>query len=338
MSKALFIGGPGNLSTSCARELLAKGYEVAILTLPESPDEGLSDRVTLFRGDRNEQAQMEAAVQIFKPDVILDFVCFDPWQAEQAAEAARGRTSQYIFVSTVDVYGYPLSHLPMRESDPWNPPNCKYAADKRACEEVFRTHSARGDFAFTVVRPAYSFGNNFVISFFTREGGRDLIPRLREGRPVLVPGDGTTLLHASVAQNTGRMIAQLAGASIAYGKSYTCGHPSVTTHEGYVRLFAAAVGVEPNLIYVPTSLIRGIDSPEVAELLLWDVTGYNLFYSVDQFRTDFPDFVWEISRKLAAKEYVDYNDSTGLFEMSEPEIFEDRIVIAYQARLEGLKV
>jgi nucleoside-diphosphate-sugar epimerase len=338
MSKALFIGGPGNLSTSCVRELLVKGYEVAILTLPESPDEGLSDKVTFSRGDRNEQAQIEAAVQTFKPDVILDFVCFEPWQAEQAAKAARGRVSQYIFVSTVDVYGYPLSHLPMRESDPWNPPNCKYAADKLACEEVFRTHSAQGDFALTVVRPAYSFGKNFVISFFTREGGRDLIPRLREGRPVLIPGDGTTLLHASVAYNTGRMIAQLAGAPVAEGKSYTCGHHSVTTHEGYVRLFAAAVGVEPNLAYVPTTLIRGMDTPEVNELLLWDVTGYNLFYSVDQFRNDFPDFVWEQTLEQAAQEYVEYNDGTGLFRTSEPEILEDRIVTAYQACLEGFEV
>jgi len=338
MDRVLCIGGPGNISTSTIGELIRKNYQVGIFTLPESPTQDLEGRVTFYKGNRNDVIELGAALSDFKPDIVIDFVCFTPDQAGQTANLIDGQVGQYIFVSTVDVYGYPLSNLPMRENDVWQPPLSKYAADKRACEEVYRSRFDAGAPSLTVVRPSYSFGKNFVISFFSRDGGRYLIPRLRAGRPILVPGDGTTLIHASSAYNTGRMIAQLVGHPAAMGQSFTCAHHSVMTHDDYVVLFASVVGQEPYLVHIPTDLIYSLGAEALEDVLLKEVTGFNLFYAVDKFRAEFPDFEWELSLAEAARQYVEWNDQHRLFPDVTEEIYEDKIIKAWQECLKHFSI
>ena len=50
-----------------------------------------------------------------EPDVLIDFVCFEPAQAEAVAEVAKGRVGHLVFVSSVDAFGFPLLELPAPE-------------------------------------------------------------------------------------------------------------------------------------------------------------------------------------------------------------------------------
>ena len=107
MQRVLFIGGPGNISTT-AIEQAAEHFGTAVFTLPESPADGLPPQVKLYRGDRNDAGALGAAVADFRPDVTVDTVCFTPEQARAMVRLLSGRVAQHIFLSTVDVYGYPL--------------------------------------------------------------------------------------------------------------------------------------------------------------------------------------------------------------------------------------
>ena len=338
MERVLLIGGPGNISMSTVTELLAKGDEVGIFTLPASPGLGFDKKVRFYRGNREVEKELEAAVNAFKPDVVIDFVCFAPRQAEQAADILSGRVRQYVFVSTVDVYGFPLSRLPMRETDPRRPGNCKYASDKMECEKALLDRADKGHLPLTVARPVYSFGPGFALDLLTRKGGRYMIPRLRAGKPILVPGGGNTLIHVSSAYNTGRMIAQLAGHRQSIGKSYTCGHPSPMTHDEYVGLFARALGVEPKLVHIPFEVLLDLKMPEIEEEILPILSRFNLFFSVDAFTKEFPDFKWELSLEDAAKQYVEHNDRMGNFAGAGEENFEDRIINAWLAKIGNFSV
>ncbi len=117
--RALFIGGPGHLSASTIQSLLERRYEVAVYSHPTHFSE-LERAVRAYPGDRHDAAGLEAAIRDFQPDVVLDFVCYTPQEAEQVLPLVSGKVRQYIFISTVDVYGYPLTHLPFREDDPWH--------------------------------------------------------------------------------------------------------------------------------------------------------------------------------------------------------------------------
>ena len=339
MNRVLFIGGPGNISSSTAADLLERGDKVAVFTLPgSSDDESLGPKLKMYWGNRNHPDEIESAMNDFNPDIVIDYSCFSPDQAEQLLKIIYGRLKQFIFISTVDVYGFPLSRLPMREDDPWGLPNCTYAADKRACEELYWSKFHKEKFPLTVVRPAYSMGKRFVLTDLTRNGGEYLIPRLRTGMPVLVVGDGTTLIHVSSSYNTGRMIARLAGNETSIGKSYTCGHNTFTTHDGYIKIFAGVLGVEANIIHVPSDLLNSMNSKEINESILNILTRHNVAFSVDNFIKDFPDFKWDKSLEDAAREYVEWNDHMGNFADVNEEIFEDRIIKTWQACAKNFRV
>lgn len=333
--RALFIGGPGNLSASTIEALLERKYQVAVYSLPTLFGE-LDPQVRTYSGDRNHIEDLQTAIQDFRPDVVLDFVCFTPQEAEGVLALAKGKVGQLIFISTVDVYGYPLSHLPFREDDPWNAETqSDYAANKRLCEQVFRAGYSPAQFPLTIVRPAYSFGPRFILNFTSRNYGVHMLHRLKFGLPVLIPGDGTTLMHASSARNTGNMIAALVGSPHAIGKDYTCGHPTFINHESYVQMFSAVFGVKPNLVYIPTSVITAHHDPMAKTCLLHALTRFNVAFSVDRFLRDFPEFRWEVTLEEWTRNVVEWNERNGkIAAISDEEIFDDRVIASWQKCME----
>ncbi|MFM8322846.1 MAG: NAD-dependent epimerase/dehydratase family protein [Chloroflexota bacterium] len=332
MSKrAFFIGGPGTLSASCISDLLERHYQVGVFSHPSHFDE-LAPEVRTYSGDRGAAGDLAAALDDFQPDVVLDFVCYTPEQAQAALPLVQGRVRQYIFVSTVDVYGYPLSRLPFREDDPWHPETqSPYAADKRRCEALFKAAAQAGSLPLTIARPAYSFGPRFLLSFMSRDQGLHMLRRLQTGHPVMVPGDGATLMHAGSAFNTGRMIAALVDAPQALGKDYTCAHPTFTTHDGYLKLFARALGVEPRIVHIPSDLLLSIDRPEIRACLLPALTRYNVAFSIDRFLRDFPEFCWQGTLEDWARHVVNWNLRQGTLPAGDAALIDDEVIAWWQA-------
>jgi nucleoside-diphosphate-sugar epimerase len=336
MSKVLFIGGPGNISTSAVEEILARNNEVAIFTLPDSPDKGMKKKVKFYRGNRDNPGEVRAVVDDFRPELTVDVCCFTPKQARGLVSVLRGKVEKHVFVSTCDVYGYPLKRIPFRESDPFNKPVSQYATDKLACEKIFWAEHKAGSIPLAVVRPSYSFGPPFVLNFFSRFGGLELMSRLRAGKPVVVPGDGQTLIHPSSAYNTGRMIAEIALDPRTAGEGFTCGHDGYMTGDEYYRLFARALKVEPKLVHVPKELLLPLEAKLIPDDLLSELTQFHVAFSEEKFKSFFPEFVWKKSLDQAAREYVAFHDRQGDIP-SFKKGYEDRIIAAWKACARSFK-
>lgn len=324
--KVLMLGGPGKIGKGTLQKILNNDYQVAIFKRTTNEDANLQSRVKFYKGSRDSKNDIEYAINDFKPDVIIDYVCFTPEQAEIIAKIIEGRLAQYIFISTCDVYGFPLSRLPMRETDPWRKTNSQYAENKRICEEILSFKQHPQNFPITICRPSYSMANDFVLTAFSREGGKYLIPRLRAGYPVLVPGDGTTLIQPGVALNTGHMVAAMIGKDFTIGKNYTCGHPTFISNDEYIGLFANYLKVKPNIVHIPTDLLYTLNTPEIQNSILNDITRYNVAFSMDAFIADFPDFIWEVSLEQAVKDYIEFNDCMDLFPSVNEAIYEDKVI------------
>jgi len=337
MSRVLIIGGPGNISTSAIECLLERGHEVAILTLPQSPRLGLEQRVRFYAGDRDNHEEIAKATKDFRPGLVADFCCFTPTQAKGLVTALRGKVEKFVFVSTVDIYGYPLARIPFAESDPRRLPISEYAADKLQCERIFWEQNAAGSLPTTVVRPSYSFGPAFVLNFFSRSGGLDLVSRLRAGRPVVVPGDGATFLHVCSAYNTGRMIAEVILEPATVGQDFTCAHPSFMTADEYYELFALALGVEPHIVHIPHDLLIPLEMKAIPDNLLSELTRFNIAFTVDKFRRYFPTFAWTKSLEEGARDYIDYHDRQEDIPAA-ADSYEDLLVRAWEASRKAFTV
>ena len=313
MKRVLFIGGPANISGSCAAALADKGFEVSIFTRSLSRDDaGIAPRCRLYFGDRMDACALSEAIRISQPEAVVDFCCFRPSELEALLCLLPKSLTQYILISTVDVYGYPLSRLPMREIDPLRAPNCRYATDKRACEQMIRQSPLSP--ASTIVRPAYAMGPRFALTALSRNGGRTLVPRLRANLPIISPDDGQHLLHAGTARDAGRMIAQMVLASQCLGRDYTVASPEAITYDEYLGLFAEALDVKPHIVHIPAEKIYEISDYTIyEENLLYDLTSYDISFSVDRFRDDFPTFqyIWPV--RDAVREYISFQDARGGF-------------------------
>lgn len=328
MSKVLFIGGPGNISRHSVRELLDAGHQVSILTHKNTRDDsGILPECNLIEGDRMDISLIKKTVTELQPEAVVDVCGFTPDQVALLAEQIDGICRQYVFISTCDVYGYPLSKLPQRESDPWNAPNCSYAANKVLCENLI--HEKVKQSAVTIVRPAYSMGPRFLLTATSRSGGFYLIPRLRAGLPVLSPDDGCHLMHASNAADTGRMLARTVLSEKSFGKSYTLGAPNAISYDEYLRRIAAVLGVSLKLVHVPVEDIYRIGAGEIEkENLLNDLTKYDVEFSMEGFLHDYPDFEWKHPIEEAIGSFIEMQDRLG--KLNDPHDYvEDRVIEAF---------
>ena len=77
----------------------------------------------------------------------------------------------------------------MLESTPLRNPFWQYSRDKIACEELLVAAYREAGFPATIVRPSHTYDRTLV----PFDGGWTVIGRMRQGKPIVVHGDGTSL-------------------------------------------------------------------------------------------------------------------------------------------------
>ena len=106
--KVLIIGGTGLISTAITRFLVERGDDVTIYNRGKQKAE-IPETVRRILGDRKDYEAFEAQiVDAGTFDCVIDMIGFIPEETESAVRAFRGRTGQFIFCSTIDVYTKPV--------------------------------------------------------------------------------------------------------------------------------------------------------------------------------------------------------------------------------------
>jgi len=264
--RVLFIGGTGVISAACVREAVASGeHEVFVLNRGQSAVRPLPAGVTELRGDARDPASVRAAVGGLDFDAVADFIAFTPAQVRAAVEQFRGRTGQYVFISTASAYQTPPSRLPVTESTPLRNPFWQYSRDKIACEDLLTAEYRDTGFPATVVRPSHTYDATKTVL----PGGWTSLGRLRDGRPVIVHGDGTSLWTVTHHTDFARAFAGLLANPRTVGEAFHITSDDALTWDQIARALAAALGVAPRLVHVPSDVIAAHD-PEWGAGLLGD--------------------------------------------------------------------
>jgi nucleoside-diphosphate-sugar epimerase len=259
----LFLGGTGNISTACVDECLARGHRVGILTRGRR---AAPSGVTVLEGDRYAAADLERAAAADRWDAVVDFLAYAPDDVALAAAAFRGRTGQYVFISTAAVYDKPAARLPITEDAPVGNPHWEYARLKIAAEALaLRAHAEHG-LPVTIVRPSYTYGPTWIPSGF---GGQDytVVDRMRRGLPVVCHGDGTALWGMTHASDFAVGLAGLLGQAGALGETFHVTTDEVLTWDAVYAAIGRAAGATPRLVHVPSALIAAIVPDRGASLL-----------------------------------------------------------------------
>ena len=115
--KVLFIGGTGVISSACTALALERGIDLYLFTRGKTGKRGsLPHGVIPLKGDIRDISSVRQVLGYQKFDAIVNWIAYTPDHVEQDLEIFRGRTKQYIFISSASAYQKPPSSLPVTES------------------------------------------------------------------------------------------------------------------------------------------------------------------------------------------------------------------------------
>lgn len=220
--RVLLIAGAGSIGSHTATELVARGFDVDIITLdkPES-----KPHITYI----NEYATLPYYKQLLGEknyDAIVDFMHYNPDQYDEVLQVLASHTQQLIFLSSYRVYGdaeHPIKETSPKQDEVFAPDDPIFEIDtypiqKIRCERIIRT-SAFSD-KVTIVRPVISFYYK-TLSFITTKF-HTLIERSREHKTILVPEIAKDVVAGlCFSANVGKLLAHLVLNPKAYGEDFT---------------------------------------------------------------------------------------------------------------------
>ncbi len=245
--KVLFVGGTGQISFDCVHASVRAGHQVSVFNRGNS-NAGLPPEVSFITGDvEDDDAYGRIAEMGF--DVICQFRVFTPKQLERDVELLAGHVGQYIFISSASAYQKPTPYYLITEAVPLENPFSAYSRDKAACEAVLRGQTR---LPYTIVRPSHTSRTKFT----TAMGEGDLAAsRMLRGKPIVVPGDGTSLWTITRSQDFAPPFVKLFGKAAALGEAFHLTSSNAYDWNHIYRAIGKSLGVEPDLVHVPTDTL-----------------------------------------------------------------------------------
>ena len=257
--KALFIGGTGTISMAIVR-LLAQNpeWEVWLLNRGNRGAE-VPGNVHQIRADIRDEAATAKALEGMTFDTVCEFIGFVPAQVERDYRLFRGKTRQYIYISSASAYQKPAASPFITEGTALANPHWQYSRDKIACEEFLMEKYRQEGFPVTIVRPSHTYDErNIPLGVHGDKGSWQVIRRMAEGRPVIIHGDGTSLWTLTFNTDFAVGFTGLMGNRHAIGEAFQItGDETLTWNQIYATI-ADALGVELKACHVSSEFLAAV--------------------------------------------------------------------------------
>jgi nucleoside-diphosphate-sugar epimerase len=265
--KVLFIGGTGIISTACTRLAAERGIDVTLLTRGKRAAD-LPAGVKTLTADIEDAAGTSRALEGCSFDSVVDWIAYTPEHIERDLNLFGGRTRQFIFISSASVYQRPVTHYLITESTPLANPFWDYSRQKIACEERLMRAYREDEFPITIVRPSLTYGDT-QIALAVNSWARSytVVDRMRSGKKVIVPGDGTSLWVTTHNTDFAKGFVGLLGLEQSIGHAFHITSDEVMCWDQFYKITAEAAGVEARLIHLPSDFIAAAIPERLGGLL-----------------------------------------------------------------------
>jgi len=296
--RVLFIGGTGIISSACSELAVRRGMELYLLNRGQSV-RPIYEGAKVLQADIRQPEQVASALEGMQFDAIVDWIAYTPEQVQSDIELFRGRTRQYVFISSASVYQKPPHFLPITESTPLHNPFWEYSRQKAACEATLMDAYRQDDFPVTIVRPSHTYDRTLLP--FT--GGYTQVARMRAGKPVIVHGDGTSLWTLTHHKDFAVGLVGLLGHPLALGEAFHITSDEWLSWNQINEIIAEAAGVKAHLVHAPSELIARFDQ-QWGDSLLGDKS-FSAIFDNSKIRRLVPEFrpvipFWQGAREIMA--------------------------------------
>lgn len=265
--RILIIGGTGTISSAITRQLAASGQDLWLLNRGTRKQE-VPAGVKQIVADISNEEEVERLLGDMQFDAVCEFIGFVPEQVERDIRLFKGRTRQYVYISSASAYNKPASNHVINEGTTLANPYWEYSRNKIACEELLMKEYRENAFPVTIVRPSHTYCERSVpVSVHGPKGSWQVLKRMIDGKPVVVQGDGSSLWTLTWNEDFARGFIGLLGNPKAIGEAFQIMSDESLTWNQVYKCVADALGVAFHPYYVSSEFLAAVAPKE------YDFTG-----------------------------------------------------------------
>ncbi|MEB3351860.1 MAG: NAD-dependent epimerase/dehydratase family protein [Cyanobacteriota bacterium] len=301
----LVMGGTRFVGRPLVQRLLVHGHALTLFTRGRLPAPAGVEHLV---GDRGQDADL-AALQGRRFDVIIDSSGRNLNDSRRVVDRTGPPEHRFVYVSSAGVYADSDS-WPLDEDSPIDP--ASRHAGKAETEAWLRAERI----PFTSFRPTYIVGPgnyNPVESWF--------FDRLAHGRPIPLPGDGSTITQLGHVDDLAAAMARSIEIEAATNRIYNCTGRQGVTFRGLVAAAARAMGLDSDAVEIRSFDPAGLDPKARKAFPL----------RLAHFLTDTTrvrrELAWEPAFDLAATMADSYSNDYALRPASTPDFSADQALM-----------
>ncbi len=267
--KVLFIGGTGQISLECVREAVRQGYDVSVFNRGLRNDI-LPDDVNIIQGDFD-NVESYSILGDYCFDVVCQFIAYEAKDVARDIDLFEGKVKQYIFISSASAYIKPPQKSIITEDTPLENKYWDYSQKKVDCEAVLTEQDA---LPYTIVRPSHTVRTSLPTALAEKEIA---VYRIINSKPIIVPGDGSSLWTLTHALDFAPPFVKLFGKSESIGQAYNLTSNNAYRWDEIYQALGRVLGVDDvKIVHVPSdTLVRY--NPEWSGGLLGDKGWTSIF-------------------------------------------------------------
>jgi nucleoside-diphosphate-sugar epimerase len=333
--KILFIGGTGIISSACAELAIGRGHEMFMLNRGASKKYDVPAGTTVLQADiHGDETALAGLLAGHRFDAVVDFLAYHLDDIERDLRLFRGKTDQFVFISSASAYQKPPQHYLITEETPLENPFWQYSRDKIAIEHRLMQVYRDEEFPVTIIRPSFTYGHSqlpFAVSSWQHPW--TVVARMKRGQKVIVPGDGTSLWVLTWNADFAKGLVGLLGKEQALGQAFHITSDEVLSWDQIHLEVYQALGLQPNVIHIPSDLIARYWSEAVGSLI--GDKSNSVVFDNSKIKHFVPDFVCEVKWAEGVRRCLAWFEAHPEFQTIDPQMDSlwDKIISAYERAL-----
>ena len=304
--KALIIGGTGTISSAVVELLIEKNWEVYVLNRGTGRKQ-LPDTVKQITVNIDDESAVTEKLSGLHFDTVCEFIGFVPAQLERDYRLFKGKTDQYIFISSASAYHKPARSHIITEGTTLANPHWEYSRNKIACEDYLMKLYREEGFPVTIVRPSHTYDERSIpVGAHGKNGFWQVIKRIKEGKPVIVQGDGSSLWTVTYNTDFAVGFVGLMGNPHAIGEAFHITSDESLTWNQIYETIAGALGVELKPYHVSTDFLAEAGKQYDFEGGLLGDKSVTVVFDNSKLKRVVPEYNAVVSFKEGVRKALDY--------------------------------
>ena len=304
--KALFIGGTGTISMAISKLLLEKGWELYLINRGNRNNDERLKGAHFITVDINDEKAAAEKLDGMQFDVACDFIGFVPEQLERDYRLLKGKVRQCMYISSASAYQKPCGNYVISEKTPLANPYWEYSRNKIACEDYLMKLYRDEQFPVTIIRPSHTYDERSVpLGVHGDKGSWQVVKRIKEGKPVIIHGDGTSLWTITHNSDFAKGFVGLMGNIHAIGEAVQIMSDESVTWNQIYQCIADSLGVELKPVYVSSTYLASHSDYDFTGSLIGDKAN-SVVFDCSKLKSLVPDFVATKRADQGIRETIEY--------------------------------